>query len=65
MYIPNKTLLNELISQRLGLQLDLGSICQIRKLLQSEGPGKNTDCGNEEKIYMRPLTEEMLTFCPL
>lgn len=23
------------------------------------------DCRNEEKIYMRPPTEEMFTFCPL
>lgn len=50
-----------LISQGLELQLDLGSICQIRKLLQYEGLSENIACRKEEKITLRAPTEAVIT----
>lgn len=44
------------------LQLDVGSVHQIKKLLRYEGL---SGCRNEEKMHMRAPTEELLTFCPL
>lgn len=57
--------MSERISQESELQFDLGSIHQIRRLMQYEHLSKNTGIRAGEKTPVIPTAEEVVLFCPL